>query len=701
MANAHKVSDPKANQLPAMEASPVDGAFYSANHGVEVPAPGSTSTEKLLWATAQTKVMFLNFDCKYVSLSPLGRTELLEYAFTVNGGKSHHNPDADVYILAFEGLPDFLAIVPKAAWEHASDFAYNIDPLLNRVPAFCQPFMVHTSQIAQAVKSLVDAGSGTWYTNPTTGFTLTGYVSRRTTRPSLVPVEARMAHSYTSVSAFWRKIIDSGEAKAHLNPIQPLICDFLLEIPGLSELLSVEHKVMAALSGLVNGNGIPVATRVTFEVGDRSPFSLARDHHVVICQAPGGVLNFICCLRHEFEATWSTQHSPLTSTFLKSHTFIGPSGFADMMRFIADNAEKAIAAADQALGSSRHQDKDVELLFNTNCDPHLIHQDQLIFQDDEESSELGRNRSSHARGLQWVCDRINEQCAEAGELICFPLDIGHPLGDHVIVEHNWTPDEKLAYTDRGRHLPAHIFSNEISSRKCVILRFMDLSCNEHAWPISMRRAYWTRPALEQHYLILGSTMDATVSTEAESMAPYLLLPSGFTKQFDHGFRGPVSSEAYRGEKYFRHILLSDDSLPEPQFSTTRTEARPITKGSAFMKVADVDPCRYIFNLHDGSLYQQIRGLMTGSGTTSFDNVQSGTGNRIFQKDTYWTTPSSVLKAAWDFGRTLLSLASSLTHPCPFLCLYLTPFPIIVSSSLLYHPPPPPPLYLSCRLCLIT
>lgn len=49
------------------------------------------------------------------------------------------------------------------------------------------------------------------------------------------------------------------------------------------------------------------------------------------------------------------------------------------------------------------------------------------------------------------------------------------------------------FVEWGRKLLAHVFSNKLMHRRCVLVRFMDLFCHENMWPLSMRRAYWTRP----------------------------------------------------------------------------------------------------------------------------------------------------------------------------------------------------------------
>ena len=92
---------------------------------------------------------FVTFDVKYMSLIA-GSIKQLDYAYSfVHKGK--WTKQAQVYLLMFESIPSYLAIVPKSVYEGSSDFAYGTLPLVGKIPRWCQPFMVADEHLAQAI----------------------------------------------------------------------------------------------------------------------------------------------------------------------------------------------------------------------------------------------------------------------------------------------------------------------------------------------------------------------------------------------------------------------------------------------------------------------------------------------------------------------------------------------------------------------
>lgn len=277
----------------APEGGQVDGVFVDAPPDMRIPSTRKDPDAAWRWVSAHTnhpQVRFLGFDVKYFSLMPGGLKEM-DYAY-VNPPSERRTENTSVYIVVFESIPDFVALVPKGSFDLSTDFAYGIQPLLNKCPAWCHPFMVHERHLAQAVRSLVRAKKGSWYWNPTLKYSMTGYLPRLTREPPIWPTEPRMASSLKHMRESWSKLQRHG-CRAYLNPVQPLWCDFLLRKPPFPLPLRIEFKLMERSK--------------PFELGKRSPFAPGRQWHALICMFREGK-GYLCFIRDEVDevsGAWS------------------------------------------------------------------------------------------------------------------------------------------------------------------------------------------------------------------------------------------------------------------------------------------------------------------------------------------------------------------------------------------------------------
>lgn len=224
-----------------------------------------------------------------------------------------------------------------------------------------------------------------------------------------------------------------------------------------------------------------------------------------------------------------------------------------------------------------------------------------------------RRDQRYDRELGQFCNRLNYQCQKRKALVCFPLNIGHPLGNHIILEHDWTDQELEKYRDTGILLIIP-YSREVLDRSYLVLRFQDISylrLNDLTHSIQMRRSYQTRIIILQNFLIIGSCLNSNILENTLTPYPYLLLPSEFTSQFKSEYLTQgYSSLWHQGKRYFRNVLKEDNVIKNPNISLTTTNV--FQKGGAFIANKNLNPTRYI--LHEDAIYQVIYNILRKRGT---------------------------------------------------------------------------------------
>ncbi|KAG9568543.1 hypothetical protein KCU71_g2694, partial [Aureobasidium melanogenum] len=249
-------------------------------------------------------------------------------------------------------------------------------------------------------------------------------------------------------------------------------------------------------------------------------------------------------------------------------------------------------------------------------------------------------------GLHWMCNELNKQCCKHGRMICFPLDHGHALGDHVLVDYQWSEQDKAAFEDNGK-LPRYVFSPKMQDTDTIALRFADFSWTgkgSKSYPLWITGRYWTRPAIRQHFMFIASVLHGTTKEEAGSH--YLLYPSQFTTIFRQGCRDAPRRSGHRGELYFRNVLSETNRLPEPDLRRRKR----FDRNTPFIPDEAPSPIRCILDLDDHSIYLTLLKVMDEEQPSiSISNPQSNVVAQGFSTKLHKTKLSLIWKIAWDFG----------------------------------------------------
>ena len=624
------------------EASPVDGLLLDPNRSVGGKRPEKADR---VWIDGRGSMVTegLPFDVKYQGWTSSTRSiqqgnQILSSYFLGNYGKTNIVEEAQIYICLLQNIHDHWLIVPKGAFEAMCKTvelsrSAGLSSLLLGSEPLTQPFMVHVSDLNEAVRSLWDASQGlTPYRNPSTGVSMLGFRPQTVTCNSVCrPCETKMVNSMLALQSLWASLEAIPDVRVRFNPIAPLICDFLIKIPGCDTELRVEHK-----AGEGRTRGSTDGIRFIYELNSsRCPFHHSRQWHWLIWEPVNERGVCYCFGRHDAKNDWISQ-AVVSSREDDGHIrFSGPRRFENMVRRMGTEAQRAIDRANQLLA---HQTWTPEshAAQNRYIDPGM-----------KVKRELGEARGSHCPKwkLDWLCLAFNEQCARKGSMVLAPLDASHPLGNMVVVEHKWTEAERQDYF-QNRLLPNATVGQP--QRLAVVVRFFNLSgCSEKGhWPLWMKSTHRAKSLTAQPFIILGDRTSLLSQGKPELNPDYLFFPSEFTAFSDpDNVRCDRSVAAgHNGSGYFRH-----ESATENRFGTERkhNQLRP---GIAILKGHEQDPLRHMVNLVDGSLYSHFLELLHGQGEQMVvRNPQSLMLNRSFHKAPYLTTMQRVHQAAWDYG----------------------------------------------------
>lgn len=614
-------------------------------------------------------VEFISFDVKSVGLAHPDRRD---YDFSHLRTKEGREV-AEIYLVVFEGIADYIAVVPRAVWnDTVRDLAHGILPLISQLPCLFQPFMVHESQLHQAFSNLV---RGEVYVNPTTGVIFDGYKPMKTTQPLLEPRNELQLLSLRAQQDLWSKIdtVSCG-AKVDLNPIPPYICDFLLQLPTVNQYLRIEHKLLSDLSRPLK--------RYSAMPGKDSTFSSNRLWHFIIIQHGVNATEFFCCARHEVGDAWASKKYPLehikdVSQFL----FQGPQAVESMVESMRTKSSEAISFTDHIFQSLRPEDILLESLVtidstqsasNIGTDTEDLEKESVLQKDDKKAMREGKAKEMLGEddeqspaadapplpaspkpgvenGLHWVCDELNQQFRAIGKMICFPLDLYNPVGNHIVVKHDWTEEDKANFDKPGRSLPAHIFSHSVSNRTSIVMRFCDFSSSGSKGLPVMSARYWQKPIADQHFIFLANVLPPELAM-APLLSWYLLFPSEWTTIFDQGTR--EQPHPTNGEHYINRVSQSFHQLPNPSFKTSKPYQFEI--GSPFIKPKGENPLRCMVKLHNKSIcpkeslvYHLCKALENDE--MRITNLHTGAESATFATAKYHTTPRQVLTLQWQFG----------------------------------------------------
>lgn len=487
--------------------------------------------------------------------------------------------------------------------------------------------------------------------------------------------------SMLALKTFWKTLSSTqSDVVADFNHVAPLICDFVLDVPTLPELLCIEHKHFHEPSEgtlYLSGPG-----------GKYSPYSKIRMWHFLIYQrvSESKVPQYICFARNEVQEDW-IEHPPTISSLPNPENtlFEGERAMQMMLRKIQQQGLTAIATVDQIVKNMIPEEHDItsftttrqieralalEKVIEESTKQQLLYMDaevsEIINDDELPSVHITRGGNTYTKPsglsynslrLPWVCDELNQQCYKYGNMMCFPLDHGHPLGDHVLVEHRWTDTDRATF-EHTRALPRHLFSPGMQDSNAIILRFADFSAPLPSWtpqPLWIRGRYWLKPAIEQHFIWLASTISGKNSSEVGSS--YLMYPSEFTTMFDQGLRDAPSPVPHGGVGYFRSALMQDDRLPAPAFRVNDSgkRARPFDEQNGLVKKHAPQPLSCIIDLIDGSIYGHLLEIMEGhQQLVDIKNPQSASNVGAIDADLYRIKVGLIWETAWIYGCRFLS-----------------------------------------------
>ncbi|KAK3047161.1 hypothetical protein LTR09_011429 [Extremus antarcticus] len=138
---------------------------------------------------------------------------------------------AEIVILAFEGVHDYVEVVPQEIWFTSREIGYRIEPLLARLPTWVYPFVVKYTELKVAVER-ISASMLTRepHVNPTAHVRFISWMPEFVPDANLHTANNPLQDlSYAVTSSLWQALKQHG-VKIHLCLVQPLVCDFLLEL---------------------------------------------------------------------------------------------------------------------------------------------------------------------------------------------------------------------------------------------------------------------------------------------------------------------------------------------------------------------------------------------------------------------------------------------------------------------------------------
>ncbi|KAH0353183.1 hypothetical protein KCU81_g1794, partial [Aureobasidium melanogenum] len=644
----------------AEESAPVDGALVCLPPGYPRPPSFADQSHYQRWVFGCEAAKFITFDVKYSQMMTCDQKSrnvrrscppnriTYDYAPSNTNVKSTH-----LHIYIFQGLEDYVAIVPTAAlrknWTRAKQSLRHtvreksgLASLLRRAPVWALPFLVHVRDFGKALRNLKDQRQD--YQNPTSGVVLTGLRLKPTVAsPDLFIVKNPTRTGITPSSDMFVKLRE-GLARYNVDmrprPSQPLQGDFSLQVPGVAQPLLIEHKIVP-LAQDPSGVGILRSFFEKYRVRSNPLW------HFMLLQASED--KFILIGRHELSEEDEREPLPLSRLrTIAGSTREGADALRSMVTTMGQSADLAIRALESIVermtalqlgpkGLVPGQDADV----NSTGDDDVP--------DDLDSCEEKRTECSAGdtdldpvcrhTAMFWLCSRINEQCKALGNMVCFDLGYNHPLCNVLLVDHSWTESDVRTFEQDGT-LPFHLFSHGIAGRRAIPIR---------AWPNSHGISEATLPSMAhfleglpraasaQNFFVIGDLLEPWSSSSLRIGSSYALYPSEWTTYFDAGYVF-VDPKGHSGESYIR------EDMPFGAPLVLRTQAYP-----RHIKGGAPHPARCVLDFDSGELIEHLHECMQGDGEMTIKNGQSLTETRSFRKERYVTTVGNVLWTQWMVG----------------------------------------------------
>lgn len=238
------------------------------------------------------------------------------------------NKGCEVYVLIFEGIPNYVALVPPKAYTEFNDTSPGILPIISGIPDCLAPFMVKTEFLSETVESLFAAARRMGpYHDRSLDVQCTWWGPQLTRKAPIQPdTTGHVMTSFGSTLKLCKQLVEIQGVMVYINPLAPAFADFLIKLPGHEQPLRVEHKYTRRA---------PNARRDTlwWAKDQSSPFAKGRQYDFLLWQAESdeGLTN-VCIGRHQWQAAWSNaSRLPYSSSIMAHLTFRGPAAIENIV----------------------------------------------------------------------------------------------------------------------------------------------------------------------------------------------------------------------------------------------------------------------------------------------------------------------------------------------------------------------------------
>lgn len=603
----------------------------------ESPPEDASYPEMWDWAQEHDDLMFIAFDVKTLSLVHGADWQSGKYYnwTSPNIRNEEQSKHVQFVIAMIEGVDDHMAIVPAQSWIDAREQSFGTETLCHGMPLWVPLGMVSDDHLETAITRIIKAvvDKGGWVTNPTNNVVYEGWTPFETMHPDSHPdeTEGTTGASYRVVKELWEEVKAVG-GRVYFNPYAPVLFDFIVWLPGIG-LVWIEHKYHnKAVSGFEFARDIR-----------RNPFHLRRVWHFTYCQGKDGV---VCIPRNLVDYSWGalrTLPKHIVQQFLCRD-------FADAVdKVIKPHAGAARAAVVQAIAELAPSDVTEGLTTDKSSAPLRKSASGRDKGDDPLTGMLIRQRT--APGASIV---LNRWCRTFGEGVCIALGGGVRVGGHIIVEHQWTEDDRSLFDNFGQ-LPVSLLTPGIEKRKYVPISMEDHSMTSNLskgvwYPFAQRKENWKLVLEQPRHLILGLLTEPMVTKElSERSSWYMLLPSGFTSKYSKGIFVKESklADRSRGQQLTTNTKVDQMLIPDPKWPGAMST---VMLNDNFLVDKKIKPARYVLNLLDGTIYHEIMKVLRADGPVRISNpLLQTSGNRAFDANEYQGLVGDMLQTLWRVG----------------------------------------------------
>ncbi|EME77049.1 uncharacterized protein MYCFIDRAFT_180381 [Pseudocercospora fijiensis CIRAD86] len=591
-----------------LEGGGADTVFVCAlNDDVDFPDENMSDFDFWAWVREHNnRLLVLPVDAKFCGRNNVrysGNLSLHDQGFiyTWSHCTKRDNDHYNIVAALVEGVPNHLAIVPRAIWG-AGNESYGM-LASESGPLWLALFMVHFDDMEQAIQNLAAATlseprAPVWYVNPTNGLCFEGWRPEKTSHPPIWPVSGSASRrDATRLIRFFDDLKAADPSiKVFFNRDQPWIHDFHIGLPGLG-MVRIEHKYRNKPWKQMVVNW--AAKRHTRQ----APFVLRRLYHFFIGQTRDGGIT--CIGRHEMHRVFSnTDRTAIDLEFVTSRT---KTSLPEILEYMKQNFFAAKTAIIDALDDIRPEDITRGLL--EGCWKQKM--EQVLNRELADINDTGRQF-----GMPWVARGIQYWCWRLERSALFPVaTLGSPF-THLYIDHKWLPDELSYYQKYGR-LPFYVWCKAIMENRAVALKLEDRRLGPHASLqldalLGQTCSGWNKPPGEDFkcFNVFGMLKSSIVRQNQERSAWYACFPDDITARFQSSDESDRLSKIEpamnsTGEKFLRARNAYSDTLQDPPYRSGKT-AVPL---KAPFILEGIEPMRYLMNVADGSINRQLNRVL--------------------------------------------------------------------------------------------